>query len=105
MSRARFPKPVHQYKTLQFFGDNIVASEGNDWKRYRKVAAPAFSEKNNKLVWDETVKIMVDMFHTLWNDAPEITVNHCVEITLPVSHLRLFLPVSALMNTYSIHSL
>lgn len=87
MSRARFPKPVHQYRVLLLFGGNIVASEGEEWKRYRKVAAPAFSEKNNKLVWDETVKIMVDMFHTLWNDAPEITVDHCIEITLPVSYL------------------
>lgn len=86
MSRARFPKPVHQYRVLLLFGGNIVASEGDEWKRYRKVAAPAFSEKNNKLVWDETVKIMVDMFHTLWNDAPEVTVDHCIDITLPVSH-------------------
>ncbi|EIM88971.1 cytochrome P450 [Stereum hirsutum FP-91666 SS1] len=85
MSRARFPKPVHQYRVLLLFGGNIVASEGDEWKRYRKVAAPAFSEKNNKLVWDETVKIMVDMFHTLWNDAPEVTVDHCIEITLPIA--------------------
>jgi cytochrome P450 len=69
---------------LVFFGRNIVASEGDEWKRYRKVSAPAFSEKNNKLVWDETVKIMVDMFNTRWNNADEVTIDHCVEITLPV---------------------
>lgn len=85
MSRARFPKPVKQYTILQFFGNNIVASEGEEWKRYRKVSAPAFSERNNKLVWDETVKIMLDMFDNLWHNAPQITVDHCVEITLPVS--------------------
>lgn len=32
------------------------------------------------------MKIMVDMFHTLWNDASEVTVDHCVEITLPVRY-------------------
>lgn len=84
MSRARFPKPVGDYAFLRIFGDNIVASEGDDWKRYRRVSAPAFSEKNNKLVWDETVKIMQSMFHDLWNDAPQVTVDHCVDITLPV---------------------
>jgi hypothetical protein len=42
--RARFPKPLEQYKLLQFFGGNIVASEGDEWKRYRKISAPAFSE-------------------------------------------------------------
>ncbi|THG95398.1 hypothetical protein EW026_g6249 [Hermanssonia centrifuga] len=52
--RARFPKPVEYYGALSFFGRNIVASEGEEWKRYRKVTAPAFSEPNNKLVWDET---------------------------------------------------
>ncbi|KAJ7917508.1 cytochrome P450 [Mycena leptocephala] len=71
LSRARFPKPVHLY--------------GDEWKRYRKVSAPAFSEKNNKLVWDETVKIMVDMFNTRWNNADEVTIDHCVEITLPIA--------------------
>jgi hypothetical protein len=44
LSRARFPKPVKAYKVLTVFGGNIVASEGEEWKRYRKVAAPAFSD-------------------------------------------------------------
>jgi cytochrome P450 len=43
-SRARFPKPVNLYATLLVFGTNIVASEGEEWKKYRKIAAPAFSE-------------------------------------------------------------
>ena len=43
-SRARFPKPVKLYQVLMIFGRNIVASEGEEWKRYRTVTAPAFSE-------------------------------------------------------------
>ncbi|KAF8142663.1 cytochrome P450 [Mycena galopus ATCC 62051] len=85
LSRARFPKPVHQYEALVFFGRNIVASEGDEWKRYRRISAPAFSEKNNKLVWDESVKIMADMFNTQWNNADEVTIDHCVEITLAIA--------------------
>jgi hypothetical protein len=42
--RARFPKPVFRYKVISVFGSNIVASEGAMWKKYRKIAAPAFSE-------------------------------------------------------------
>ncbi|KZV71454.1 cytochrome P450 [Peniophora sp. CONT] len=83
--RARFPKPVHQYKILQVFGGNIVASEDEEWKRYRKISAPAFSEKNNKLVWDETVLIMLDMFENVWKHAPEYTVDHCIDVTLPIA--------------------
>jgi len=43
-SRARFPKPVYLYSPLSVFGPNIVASEGEEWKRYRTISAPAFSE-------------------------------------------------------------
>lgn len=103
MHRARFPKPVQQYRILQFWGNNIVASEGEEWKRFRKISAPAFSEvcfspyqssygtqwwyaiqRNNRLVWEETVRIMVDLFDNLWENKPEIVVDHAVDITLPV---------------------
>ena len=43
-SRSKFPKPVHLYKPLSVFGINIVASEGEEWKKFRKIAAPTFSE-------------------------------------------------------------
>jgi hypothetical protein len=82
-----------------------VASEGEEWKKYRKIAAPAFSEvcpecssfpnpeyhyqRNNKLVWDETIRIMVDMFDNVWGDKSEVALDHCVDITLPVRLLLL----------------
>ena len=43
-SRARFSKPLKLYKVLSVFGGNIAASDGEDWKRYRAITAPAFSE-------------------------------------------------------------
>lgn len=43
-SRARFPKAVSQYEVLTFFGRNIIATEGDEWKKYRKISAPAFSD-------------------------------------------------------------
>ena len=77
-----------------------MASEGEEWKKYRKLAAPAFSEvcldlllssnpelpcqKNNKLVWDETIQIMMDMFENVWSDRSEVVVDHGVDVTLPV---------------------
>ncbi|KAJ3514321.1 hypothetical protein NLJ89_g2442 [Agrocybe chaxingu] len=84
-SRARFPKPVAMYEVLSLFGRNIVASEGEEWKKYRKISAPAFSDRNNKLVWDETVRIMIGLFDEVWKNAQTISVDHCVEITLPIA--------------------
>jgi len=43
-SRQRFPKPTQAYEILKFFGNNIVVTEFDEWKRYRKIAAPAFGE-------------------------------------------------------------
>ncbi|KAF5354196.1 hypothetical protein D9756_007136 [Leucocoprinus leucothites] len=85
ISRAKFPKPVDVYKPLLFFGHNIVASEGETWKRYRKITAPAFSDRNNKLVWDETIAIMNDLFENVWGDKEVITVDHCRDLTLPIA--------------------
>jgi len=84
-SRARFPKPVEQYSLLLIFGYNIVASEGETWKRYRKISAPAFSDQNNRLVWDETVKIMLDMFEIVWKYDDEVSIDHGMDITLPIA--------------------
>ncbi|OBZ67576.1 hypothetical protein A0H81_12405 [Grifola frondosa] len=99
-SRARFPKPVEQYKVLSFFGSNIVITEGDEWKRQRKIAAPAFSERNNKLVWDESVNIVLDLFDNVWGTQDSITVDHIVDLTVPDAlhevstklHMKVILP-------------
>ncbi|KDR75778.1 hypothetical protein GALMADRAFT_248465 [Galerina marginata CBS 339.88] len=84
-SRARFPKPVHHYKALSFYGHNIVASEGDEWKKYRKISAPAFSDRNNKMVWDSSVDIVHGLFNEVWKNRDLIEVDHCVDITLPIA--------------------
>ncbi|KAL0057321.1 hypothetical protein AAF712_016042, partial [Marasmius tenuissimus] len=48
------------------FEGNNVASEGDLWKKYRKIAAPAFIDRNNRLVQDETVRIVLDLFDNVW---------------------------------------
>jgi cytochrome P450 len=50
---------------LSIFGHNIVSTENDEWKRHRKVVAKAFNEPNNKLVWQETVDIVFELF-ALW---------------------------------------
>ena len=90
---------------MTVFGPNVVASEGEEWKKYRKIVAPAFSEvspekrsssnpeysyqRNNELIWDETIRIMMDMFDNVWSDKSEVVIDHCVEITLPVCFLSI----------------
>jgi hypothetical protein len=41
-------------------------------------------QKNNKLEWDETIRVMMDLFDNVWGDRSEIVVDNCVDLTLPV---------------------
>lgn len=83
-NRPAFPKPVMMYKVMfELFGENIISTEGDEWKRHRKVVAKAFSEPNNKLVWQETVNIMLDLF-SMWEMdgiGDEISVENVGDLT------------------------
>lgn len=68
-----FPKPIHQYALINIFGENIVGTEGNEWKRHRKVASPQFSEKNNELVHKSTIETgtaMIESWIQRFGDKP-----------------------------------
>ncbi|KAH9941606.1 cytochrome P450 [Epithele typhae] len=84
-ARSRFPKSLGPYQILLTFGPNLVASEGEDWKKQRKLVAPAFSEKNNRLVWDETVHIVDQLFATVWGDKETIDVANITDLTVPIT--------------------
>ncbi|KAH9474466.1 Cytochrome P450 monooxygenase 124 [Psilocybe cubensis] len=84
-NRAKFPKPVHHYGVLSFYGDNIVASEGEQWKKYRKIAAPAFSERNYSLVWDETLDIVRGLCDDHWKGRETVEVDNFVDIALAMT--------------------
>ena len=58
-ARARFPKPMGPYKILLTFGPNLVASEGDEWRRQRKLVAPAFSEVRSCLQGREHIRASV----------------------------------------------
>lgn len=47
------------------------------------------SQRNNKLVWDETFRIVDEMFQTVWGDNDVVEVNHIMDLTVPVSISRL----------------
>ncbi|KAK2762770.1 hypothetical protein FQN54_000944 [Arachnomyces sp. PD_36] len=53
--RNDFPKPTALYTSLDVYGKNIITTEGEQWRLHRKITSPPFAEKNNVLVWQETV--------------------------------------------------
>ncbi|VDB94063.1 unnamed protein product [Peniophora sp. CBMAI 1063] len=83
--RTRFVKPSECYTAINVFGENIVSSEGETWKRHRRIMAPAFSEKQYQLVWKETAIIMDELIDRVWNSAPEVVIHDAKDITMPAA--------------------
>ena len=54
--KTDFQKPIEVYKMVDMYGPSILTLETDDWKRHRKIVAPAFSEKSNALVWEESLR-------------------------------------------------
>ena len=59
-----FPKPTANYRVLNIYGQNIVSSEGAQWRHHRKATGFAFTESTNRLVWKETLEQTGDMLDT-----------------------------------------
>ncbi|EXJ88924.1 hypothetical protein A1O3_01988 [Capronia epimyces CBS 606.96] len=53
--RNDFPKPTDIYRSLDIYGKNVVSTEGAMWRQHRKATSPPFTEKNNHLVWAESI--------------------------------------------------
>ncbi|KAJ7359621.1 cytochrome P450 [Mycena albidolilacea] len=68
-----FQKDIETYKTVNIYGENLVGTEGAEWRRHRRVAKPAFNEACNAFVWTDTVRIVNEWFAAL--DAVEANQN------------------------------
>ena len=49
-----FVKPVEMLDMLNMYGPNITATEGEESRRYRKIAGPAFNDRTHGFVWTES---------------------------------------------------
>lgn len=83
--RTDFEKPVEAYTVIDMYGPSILTLDGPEWKRHRKIAAPAFSEKSNALVWEESLRQVEGLLDT-WakrdnNDLHEMRVDDTADDT------------------------
>ncbi|KAH6911859.1 cytochrome P450 [Coprinopsis sp. MPI-PUGE-AT-0042] len=73
-SWIRFPKPLELYTPFSIFGDNILTTEGDAWRRYRKLTTPAFSTRTNKFVWAEATRVVAELFDDVWGEQKQIEI-------------------------------
>lgn len=53
--RVDYPKPIEIYGSLDVYGKNVVSTEGAIWRHHRKITSPPFTERNNRVVWQESL--------------------------------------------------
>lgn len=78
-----FLKPIDRYKIIDIFGRSIVTVEGQDWRRHRKVVGPSFSEKSNKLVFEESLRQARGIMEFWTSQSPNISHGIKVRNTAP----------------------
>jgi cytochrome P450 len=71
-NKTTFPKNQVIWQASNVYGPHIASTESDEWKIHRKIAAPSFSEKNNRLVHDQTVKFCNELFQQLDAQPPEV---------------------------------
>lgn len=55
MRRHDFPKPQDLYQAFELYVRTLILVEGERWRAHRKLMSVSFSEKNNELIWNETM--------------------------------------------------
>ncbi|KAL5342476.1 cytochrome P450 [Aspergillus crustosus] len=80
--RKGFVKPVKHLEAFQMYGANVLASEGSQWAYHHRYTAPAFNEKNNALVWSESIQQATEMLQ-YWEEQQANTGVSSSQFTLP----------------------
>ncbi|ORY24801.1 cytochrome P450 [Rhizoclosmatium globosum] len=86
-------KPTEN-KSLNLFGPSVVSTEGEVWRRHRRVTAPSFSEKNNALVHEAAVRVAREMF-CAWEEHSTDTEEFTVQASQDVMQFALSVISSA----------
>lgn len=90
-----FPKPIKDYKVLDVYGRNVVTTEGPEWRMHRKALAPGFNEKNNALVFTESVAQAQGMIRK-WMDGSDKSSRTLNDI--PADSMRVALHIISAMG-------
>ncbi|GME45903.1 Cytochrome P450 [Neofusicoccum parvum] len=57
LSRKKdFLKPMDMVEIINIYGPTVASTDGPDWFRHRRITATPFNERNNRIVWSESVR-------------------------------------------------
>lgn len=74
-TKNNFIKPEANHVSLLRWGMNLVTSNGETWRKHRRVMGPAFNNRVYQMVWTETLRTYHEMVSGEgWTDKQEIDV-------------------------------
>ena len=56
---------------VNVFGPNIITTDAHDWSRHRKITGAAFTERNHRLAWSESLRQASEMLHSWTSQGPK----------------------------------
>ncbi|KAI5480046.1 hypothetical protein MNV49_002011 [Pseudohyphozyma bogoriensis] len=55
---------LFNHPLVYMFGDNLANTDGEDWRRQRKIVASSFTDRNNAAVWEETTQVVANNLYS-----------------------------------------
>ncbi|KAG8977411.1 hypothetical protein FRC05_001809 [Tulasnella sp. 425] len=87
-NRAVFSKNVEVYEeVIGFFGPNLITTEGETWSRLRKLVNPSFSETSIRYVWEQSVRLVNEMFEADQWAGKTTPIKHAPDLTKEIALL------------------
>ncbi|KAK0203454.1 cytochrome P450 [Desarmillaria ectypa] len=84
--KSDFIKPESSSRILLAWGMNLVAANGEVWRRHRRIMGPAFNNDLYKLVWNKTQKIYNEMLVSdQWDNKHEVSMPAVQKITFKLA--------------------
>ncbi|KAL5431202.1 hypothetical protein PMIN07_009928 [Paraphaeosphaeria minitans] len=53
--RTDFRRNMEQFELLNVYGKNLATTDDEEWQKHRKITAITFTERNNELVWKQSI--------------------------------------------------
>ncbi|KAJ7158345.1 cytochrome P450 [Mycena crocata] len=86
--RSSFVKPESASQAFLTWGMNLAASDGQMWRKHRRVVGPSFGTELYKLVWKQTAMTYRDMVETEgWEKKDIVEIPVVQRITLKLAFL------------------
>jgi cytochrome P450 len=74
--RGDFRRNMEEFGVLNVFGKNLSTTDDQEWQRHRKMTAVTFTEKNNELVWQQSLSQAKGMLEYWTHSAEPIRSTH-----------------------------